>query len=420
MPRVPSGSGSPGLGEQLLRSSLTESVSELSGSLSDFVDTALQIEDQLVETDEESQQAGATAGVETKVWRRCPTREGGLVWLAIGVLSIVSIYLTVSGDVGRLLDGVKQLDDRWGVLGAIVLILVYAICMVILVPGTILNVGAGFLYGTFKGYLVTICGCMLGAVLCFALGRGAMQSWVRDKVAENGRVARLCKLMGASHMTERETFTIVLVSRLPPVMPFALTNYAFSITDVSFPEFFFGTLLGVTPACILDAYIGSLFDTLSDIIGEDSVTSTAGTSGEDVESAQTFELVVGVVLTIFATTVLVVYGNRIYVRLQLQAEREEQRTAQDSSPKEQQEFEGSQPNQGTASQLSSTAVSRPTSPTAATLTQEHPAVAAAAGAAAAAAPEHLRSIGNEGSKVEMLPAPGYDKSPVRPVMSGME
>ena len=329
--------GSP-LGEALLRTSLSDSASELRDSFSEFVDTALHLEDQLVNAEEESPEP---APVQTKIWQRCPSREGAMVWGALGLLMAVSIYFTMTGDVGRLLEAVRNL----GFVGGLVLILVYAICMVVLVPGTILNVGAGFLYKTFWGYVVTIVGCMLGAVLCFALGRGRVQRWVREKVADNGPVARLCKLMGASQLSQRETFTIVLVSRLPPVMPFALTNYALSITDVSFPVYFFGTLLGVTPACLLDAYIGSLCDDLATVLqgGDDPDGSESG----DLETAKQFELVVGVILTIFATTVLVVYGNRVYVRLQLEAEKDGSRQgAPDSVHREEGQFRANHAVQG--------------------------------------------------------------------------
>ena len=371
-----------GLGESLLRNSLTE-----------FVGTAMLLEDRLVEPEEDSPQSPRADAV-TRIRRRCPSREGGMVWGVIGVLLLVSIYFTMTGQVQRLLNAVRDL----GFFGAVVLVVVYSFCMVILVPGTILNVGAGFLYGTLGGYVVTIFGCMIGAVLCFALGRGVLQGWVRDKVAEHGPVARLCKLMGTSQMSPRETFTIVLVSRLPPVMPFALTNYAFSITDVSFPVYFFGTLLGVTPACLLDAYIGSLCDDLSAVLRSEAEDSDGSASGE-MKTAKQFELVVGVVLTIFATTVLVVYGNRVYVRLQAQAERDdEQQRAQNLSLQEQQQQQQQQQQlEGTHGDqrpdVGSTMTSRPASPTGGDV-QDHPSnvlavpqvPAAAFAAAAPAAP----------------------------------
>lgn len=362
--------GSPGLQESLLRtSSLSDSVSELSESFrrsaSEFVDTVAKLEDRLADS-EDSPQTGAVTQT-SRCRRRCPTREGCIVWGLIGVLAIVSIYFTVTGDVQRLLNAVRNL----GFSGGVVLVLVYAICMVILVPGTILNVGAGFLYGTFWGYVVTIFGCMLGAVLCFALGRGVLQGWVRDKVAEHGPVARLCELMGtSSQMSKRETLTVVLVSRLPPVMPFALTNYAFSITDVSFPVYFGGTLFGVTPACLLDAYIGSLCDSLSEVLGGgDPDSDDNSASGAALGTAKQVELVVGVVLTIFATTVLVVYGNRVYVRLQWQAERDgDRRWSLDSRPQEQSLIGDNRAHQAGESSM----MSRPASPTGALYLHTHP------------------------------------------------
>jgi hypothetical protein len=110
---------------------------------------------------------------------------------------------------------------------------------------------------------------MLGAALCFVLGRQVIQGWVREKVSRNGPVARLCAMMGAQTLSRRDTFTIVVVSRLPPVMPFALTNYALAITDCSFSTYFVGSFVGVSPACVLEAYIGSLCDDLAEVFGLD-------------------------------------------------------------------------------------------------------------------------------------------------------
>ena len=353
------------------RTSLTGSVSELSESISEsvseFIGTAIEINTAILD-EEEDELAADRVAVETRIRRRCPTREGWLMWGGVGFLALVSIYFTVNGDLGRLL----QAFADWGVAGAVLLILVYALCMVILVPGTILNVGAGFLYGTFYGYIVTLLGCMLGAVLCFTLGRKVIQSWVQEKVSQNGPVARLCKLMGTrGHRGQRDTFMIVVVSRLPPVMPFALTNYAFSITDVSFPAFFWGSLLGVTPACLLDAYIGKLSKDLGAALGgedfgADGAGSHAMSSAEDEEmqSAKEFQLLIGVVLTVFATTVLVVYGNRVYTRLLAEqaaneateaTEGEEGQTTSTSVDVEQGQGDGEQ-------RTLSLGVSRPTSP----------------------------------------------------------
>ena len=126
MPRHGAPTGAGGLREPLTpgpgrRNSLTDSVSdlrdsvsELSESLSEFVDTALHIEDQLVE--EEPPPPGALT-VETRIRRRCPTREGAMVWAAIGLLTAVSVYFTMTGELGRLL---KAVQDA-GLAGAILL-----------------------------------------------------------------------------------------------------------------------------------------------------------------------------------------------------------------------------------------------------------------------------------------------------------
>jgi uncharacterized membrane protein YdjX (TVP38/TMEM64 family) len=58
------------------------------------------------------------------------------------------------------------------------------------------------------------------------------------------------------------------VGRLPPVVPFALANYAFSITDVSFSIFFTASAIGVTPACIAEAYLGALCSSFQEVFSD--------------------------------------------------------------------------------------------------------------------------------------------------------
>jgi hypothetical protein len=97
--------------------------------------------------------AGSSPGqtLVTALSRRC-TRSSLKVWGAIALVAGVSIYFTATGKLAQLLVWMRDL----GSVGAALLVLVYALCMVALVPGALLNIGAGFLYGTFYGYIVTV------------------------------------------------------------------------------------------------------------------------------------------------------------------------------------------------------------------------------------------------------------------------
>ena len=56
---------------------------------------------------------------------------------------------------------------------------IYTLAMVTLVPGTVLNLGAGYMYGVWGGYLVTLAGCMSGAAISFVLAKSGLRNWVR-------------------------------------------------------------------------------------------------------------------------------------------------------------------------------------------------------------------------------------------------
>eukprot|EP01052_Picozoa_sp_SAG31_P000303 SAG31_NODE_9_length_42330_cov_441.979162_18_plen_120_part_00 len=110
------------------------------------------------------------------------------------------------------------------------MIVLYAITTVLLIPAAILNLGAGFLYGAFNGYLVTIIGGMLGATASYYIG----QNWVKDRMtkqlAGNSTFTDIQRALGNGGVGARHSFIVVLLARLPPFFPFPLFNYAFAVT----------------------------------------------------------------------------------------------------------------------------------------------------------------------------------------------
>ena len=133
--------------------------------------------------------------------------------------------------------------------------------------GTVLAMGAGFLYGALLGGFVTTVGAMFGASLAYYFSKGRLQQFVQGKLADDGMVMQLSKALGSDGGLEpRETFLLIFLSRVPPLFPFALINYAYALTDMRFGMFFIPSFLGVWPCCTLDAYMGTLFEKLADVL----------------------------------------------------------------------------------------------------------------------------------------------------------
>lgn len=95
--------------------------------------------------------------------------------------------------------------------------------------------------------------------LAFLLGRTVARAWVSSRVAANARVAAIDRAVG------REGLKIVLLTRLSPVFPFNLLNYAFGLAQVSLRDYVLGSLVGMLPGTLMYVYLGSLITSLSEL-----------------------------------------------------------------------------------------------------------------------------------------------------------
>ncbi|WP_143171025.1 TVP38/TMEM64 family protein [[Phormidium ambiguum] IAM M-71] len=151
-----------------------------------------------------------------------------------------------------------QWIDSLGAVGAIAFILLYIIATVAFLPGSILTLGAGVVFGVVLGSFYVFIGATLGATAAFLVGRYLARSWVAKKIEGNHKFRAIDEAVG------KEGLKIVLLTRLSPIFPFNLLNYAYGITGVSLKDYFIGSI-GMIPGTIMYVYIGSLAGSLAKI-----------------------------------------------------------------------------------------------------------------------------------------------------------
>lgn len=147
---------------------------------------------------------------------------------------------------------VVALADDAGTLGAVLFGVVYAIATVFMIPGSLLTLLAGFLYGLGGGVLVVWPASLLGATLAFVGGRFLARGWVEESMTRHPRARAVDEAVGAN------AFTIIFLLRLSPVLPFTLLNYALSVTRARLSDYFLASATGMLPGTIMYVYIGSL------------------------------------------------------------------------------------------------------------------------------------------------------------------
>jgi uncharacterized membrane protein YdjX (TVP38/TMEM64 family) len=151
-----------------------------------------------------------------------------------------------------------QWIDNLGTLGAAAFILLYIIATVAFLPGSIVTLGAGVVFGVVLGSVYVFIGATIGATAAFLVGRYIARGWVAGKIAGNA------KFRAIDEAVNREGLKIVLLTRLSPIFPFNLLNYAYGVTGVSLKDYVIGSV-GMIPGTIMYVYIGSLAGNLATI-----------------------------------------------------------------------------------------------------------------------------------------------------------
>ncbi len=156
-------------------------------------------------------------------------------------------------------------------------------------------VTAGYLYGTAKAMLLIWPVYIVGATLTFFIARHLARERVELRMASRPRFKALDRAAGESG------FTIVFLTRLALVIPYNLLNYAFGITSVGFPQYFWGTAAGSVVMVGLNAYVGASATSLATL-----GPAGAGLSDDWRIAALQFSLVLAtvVVLATFVARVL--------------------------------------------------------------------------------------------------------------------
>lgn len=145
---------------------------------------------------------------------------------------------------------------EYGVLAPVVYMLVYAMAPALFLPGLPITIAGGILFGPLWGVVYTITGATAGACVAFLVSRHVARGWVEAKLT-GSRWRKLDKEV------ERHGWKVVAFTRLIPLFPFNLLNYAFGLTKIRFVDYAVTTFICMLPACIaFIVFSSSLLDLL--------------------------------------------------------------------------------------------------------------------------------------------------------------
>ena len=183
-------------------------------------------------------------------------------------------------------------------LGAVAYAGVYTGCAVLLVPASVLTIGAGAAfgsalglgYGTLVGSIAVFVGACCGSMLAFVLAQSLLHDFVQSLLVKH----RISRALDAA--LRQEGLKVMLLLRLSPLIPYNVLNYIMAGTSTSFRDFSLA-LLAMAPGTVGYVYIGaSLLE--------------AASSNETGEAIRIVTLVVGAVAALVAVAAVSWYAKK--------------------------------------------------------------------------------------------------------------
>ncbi|MEG4418961.1 TVP38/TMEM64 family protein [Microcoleus sp. LAD1_D5] len=208
------------------------------------------------------------------------------IGLAVALIAATQFF-NFQGILKNVLESIASL----GPWGPAAFILIYIVATVLFIPGSLLTLGSGVLFGVVGGSICVSIGSVLGATCAFLVGRYLIRDWVSKQIEGNQKFKAIDSAVAS------EGWKIVLLTRLSPIFPFNLLNYAFGVTQVSLKDYFLASWIGMIPGTVMYVYIGSLAGSLAAL----------GSSGRSRTAAEWTLYGIG----LLATIALTVYATRL-------------------------------------------------------------------------------------------------------------
>ncbi|WP_125982270.1 TVP38/TMEM64 family protein [Loigolactobacillus iwatensis] len=174
-----------------------------------------------------------------------------LAFITIIIAGIVLFYTTGLTKELQNVPAMQAWFQQQGWVGYFTFILLCIITAVFMLPGGLLAIVAGIVYGGFIGGLLTVIGSTVGASVSFILGRTLLKDAIIKKY---GNQPTFQKVMRG---VDENGVSFLILTRLVPIFPYALQSYAYALTPMRFERFSIISGITMLPACFIYAYMAS-------------------------------------------------------------------------------------------------------------------------------------------------------------------
>jgi uncharacterized membrane protein YdjX (TVP38/TMEM64 family) len=167
----------------------------------------------------------------------------------IGVLAYLFIFTDITQQINK--ETIEATVTAAGIYAPVLYILIYIAATVLFIPGSILTITGGFIFGAVEGTIYTVIGATIGATIAFFFARLIGGSFIENIEK------KFTKLKDYDKGIEKNGIQIMLFLRLIPLFPFAALNYAMGLTKIKARDYIFASFIGMIPGTFVYSYIGA-------------------------------------------------------------------------------------------------------------------------------------------------------------------
>jgi uncharacterized membrane protein YdjX (TVP38/TMEM64 family) len=164
----------------------------------------------------------------------------------LALLAAFGVALTQRGRFD--VEALQAWVEAAGAAGPLLFMAFFAVATVLFLPGAVITLASGALFGPLWGTLWNLTGATFGAALAFLVARYLGADWVARRAGP--RLQRL------NDGVATEGWRFVAFVRLVPLFPFNLLNYALGLTRISFLTYLLATWVFMLPGAFAYTWLG--------------------------------------------------------------------------------------------------------------------------------------------------------------------
>jgi len=181
------------------------------------------------------------------------THQNGLPRLLFALVAIVAVILLGRHfgliDQLRDIEGLQQWFQELGVVGYLVYLMLYIAVAVFMLPASAVTIVAGITFGSVLGGILALISATVGACVAFLLAKYVARDTILAKFGQNPLFKRI------EEGVEQNGASFLILTRLVPVFPYNIQNYAYGLTSMKLPTFALVSLITMAPGAFIYAYI---------------------------------------------------------------------------------------------------------------------------------------------------------------------